>query len=529
MASKPKQCDQASQKELYIGALYDRLRQVNPTTLSFAQICKDITLANVQFSQHFADQFMATIMYGGHVYYNQSNIFSNESTLSAIGSIYSANDVRFTDDNLLKLLAINTGYMLLEKYISIGKQFNENQTELIFKKISDQTSFWKYDNYYNGDPTKDSYVKLIDKHCDAFFCSDSTLILASISKLHGFITRAINNKYNIPQQCLNGIIQSKNLELTKLVLLSGCKLNTDALVSACSTCDIELIKFVLNNKVVPTKKCFDAIVEASDNNPQYMARSEKKNIEKKIISKKSMCIDELKTYGYKITYDDVVSATKKRIMINNFASLGIKLDNKFMEICSDVSFYPYKVDGLKPTTTCLQNECKKAGNLTIIKDLVKRGIKPDIQCLRHACKHKSNIQTIKFLIEKGNLIPDIECLKSIISTISNRTLTYIGDLYTKSVTTSKQYNELKKLDEPNVSNSDDEPNVSNLDDEPNVSNSDDEPNVNDLNNKKSDNSDNDQKFINNDKKPVKKNTVVEKKAINNKKQIKVVLSDTESD
>ena len=499
MAPEPKSNIPPANNNEMVSVMYDKLTQPHHTVNSLSLLCKQISDTHINtgvtFSQLFADAYIqAIVSLCDKAYYNQNSVFSDD-VLMATGAIYSTNDVKLTNENVIKLLSYNTGHILLTKYFTLGKCFDEHQTKLIFNKIPNRLE----QNYYYG--SKSPYIDLVNVY-DVFFRSNNTLILAAEKGLYGFITRAINNKCNLPQKCLDGIIRSKNLELCKLALLSGCKLNTDVLESACETCDVEIIKFVLDNKIVPNNKCFTAIIGADDNNNNYSPyrRKSYKTICKSTTSNKSNCIDLLKIYGYKITYDDIVEATKKQIEIINFASLGIKLDEKFMEICADCGFYPYKVDGLKPTITCLQKECKKSGNLTTIRELVKGGVTPDIQCLKYACQHKSNLQTIKFLIEKGNLVPDIECLNAMIATISNRTLTYISDLYCKSVMTSKKYEEIKKG--VKFDNSDDDEKS---------------------NNEKDSDSD---KLSDEEKKPVKKGTAVVK---NNNKQIKVILSDSDSD
>ena len=481
-----------------IQEIYDKLKQGNHSINTFSAVCKQIhTNASLNFTQLFADTYIDTlvnVLYS--CYYDKQKIFSSNDVSGAFVAIFSNKNINFKCDHIKKLTCYNSGshgYMLFEKY---GRDFTEEQTIEFINATKNNYSHYENDS-------KKSLITFVESS-DWMHFSEKTINMASECQLQKFITKAINKKIVMPQQCLKGIISMKNLELIKLVLLSGCKLDTDSLLSACKTCEPNIIKFILDNKIAPTQKCFDAILTGDDKDDDgyngYSYRRRKPKQSKTQNSVKSDCIALLQTYGYKVTYNDVTNGIKNLVAISNFASLGITVDDKLMDVCSKHSFYPYKSDSKLPIS-CLRNECEKAGNLPIIKNLINKDkLKPDMQCLKSACKHKSNIQTIKFLIEKGNLTPDAECLNNLIQQVSNRCLTYVSDLYLKSVMPN-----LKNVKAQQNSESDSE--------------SDDSKDSNDTSNSESDDS--------SSKKP--KKVAPKKSTKKSVKEVKVVFSDSDSD
>jgi hypothetical protein len=234
----------------------------------------------------------------------------------------------------------------------------------------------------------------------------------------------------IDEKIMNNITAIHSLELLKKATMLGGVLNTKTLEIACisNVEKCEKIKFILDNKINPTRVAFHGIIE-SFNVSERRNRWDRNYDDKDRLLKIQQSIECLVDGGYKITYEDLKVALEKKIIIQNIDRFNITLDESYLEICSKISMYPYNVKNLKPDLTCLRNECKKAGNIQTIRKLIKESdLKPDTECLGEACKIKNNTQVIKLLIEKGAKL-DINCLKFISDTIGNRALGYAFEIY----------------------------------------------------------------------------------------------------
>jgi hypothetical protein len=217
------------------------------------------------------------------------------------------------------------------------------------------------------------------------------------------------------------------VKLVSTLISSGVQVTPECLKHACKTHNTDLVTMFLENKVNPDKTCFDACFESIKDDYYYSRYSSRRTEnEKTIVS----IINSLIKYGYHLTYDDVALATRNKIKLTCDIS-HIKFDEKFMELCSEVSFYPYVLD-VKPSITCLVKECSKAGNLTGVKQMVKMGLVPTNECIEKACSLKNNIATIKYLTSQGASI-NLECVKNIVKSVGNRTLDYIFAEYMNSL------------------------------------------------------------------------------------------------
>ncbi|AYV81423.1 MAG: SWIB/MDM2 domain protein, partial [Harvfovirus sp.] len=221
---------------------------------------------------------------------------------------------------------------------------------------------------------------------------------------------------------------NKNANLVKtLIEMGAVPLNEKLLVKACDAQNYELIKMFLDLKILPTKECFKSLVSADFakyGRRSYYYRKTAKND----MDNTNSLVDLLVSYGFKPDYDDIVIATNNHLKLNNIEMFEIKLDDKFLELCAELNFYPYKLTDVKPNVKCLELACKKAGNLVAIKTLVKSGLKPDLACLQAACQMRSNLATIRFIIDQG-VVPDFICIRHCAATLGNKTLSFLLSLY----------------------------------------------------------------------------------------------------
>lgn len=229
--------------------------------------------------------------------------------------------------------------------------------------------------------------------------------LISYYKDHGF---------NKP---VNNIIHQVNL-----LLKYGSEPNLLCLLNACHIKDKNVIEKILSYKIEPDQKCFEALQDDSHYHGYHVKQSRDAVLVAELI-------DLLIAHGYKLTHNDVQNSLKKGYYINNIKRFNFNFDKKFVEECYSMGYFPYQDLGIKPSIDLLRIECRKTGNITTIKKLVKQGLEPDIDCLRDACRMKSNLANIRYLIEVKKIKPDLQCIKNISQAIHNSSLTYLFTHY----------------------------------------------------------------------------------------------------
>ena len=235
--------------------------------------------------------------------------------------------------------------------------------------------------------------------------------------------------------------------ITKQLITLGPELSDEYLVAACYGSNKDMIEFLLDNKIQPNNKCIPALF-ANEFSKTFIDLDKfnkytlKKSLPNSIKDTGNIKIftaltNILLNYDYNLTYEDLLLLTRNFITINGIEKYNIKFDNKFLETCSDVGFYPAYKHNLKADVSCLQKECKKPGNITAIKELVnKQKVKPDEICLENACRYKSNSATIKFLIENGAKV-SANSVKNIIYATGNSSSCYVIDEYIKCLDKEK--------------------------------------------------------------------------------------------
>jgi hypothetical protein len=144
----------------------------------------------------------------------------------------------------------------------------------------------------------------------------------------------------------------------------------EELYLACLNKRVNIIKIILEQKIIPTHRCFCAILEKINNNIA-ISFLELNNIK--------TTIDHFIHYSYYLTNDDILLLTKKKIIINNsFFTKNLKFNDdekeEFYSYC-DLDFMPEYNDTLFNDILWLRRMCKtakRADDYKIIKQFVKR-------------------------------------------------------------------------------------------------------------------------------------------------------------
>ena len=273
------------------------------------------------------------------------------------------------------------------------------------------------------------HERLFDKLLEKVKPDQTSLELACALGKDDLVKKILMYKIPVTVECINNCTLGNCNEdtLSKLINMGG-KPDTSTLEIACRIRNHKFMKNLLQSRILPNKKCFEAIFNKKYNvgfRYSYRYGSHISETEKKEIA---ATVDILIEHGYKIDYNDVVFALSKECFINDINRFNIDFGPKFLEKCTEYNYYPYDID-TKPTLKCLRIECGRTGNLSTVKKLISKGVKPDIECLRIACNNKSNKQTIHYLVDKYGLKPDLTCLKNNAKHINNVTLNYILENY----------------------------------------------------------------------------------------------------
>jgi hypothetical protein len=369
-------------------------------------------------------------------------------------------DIESLDNNTFKNMSLNTKFA--DYLITFISKMKKISPDLITKIIYSQNKAMIQKILL------DSKLELnfIPEHIE-FICSNYTYLIANTNHnayygtnykisqnipdkdanefTNKLISELINRKIKVSKSAiLLAILHNLNLSTIKTLLTLGPAVCEDYLIAACFSLNKDMIDFLLDNKIEPTSKCMQAIFKmyATDNlgfsvNGIKLGEIRKDKAhslkDTTIIKKYTQIIETLLNYNYKLEYQDVLEATRNFVQVNNIEKYNIKLDSKFLEVCSEVGFYPNYKHDIKADIKCLQKECNKYGNLTAIKELVnKQHLKPDAICMENACKFKSNLQTIKFLYEKGAPI-DHNAVKNIVHSNGNSAMIFIVDEYVRSL------------------------------------------------------------------------------------------------
>jgi hypothetical protein len=256
------------------------------------------------------------------------------------------------------------------------------------------------------------------------------------------VLELINRKIKVPQKAIIcAIMFSINSDIIKQLIPMGPELCQEYLVAACYGNNKVMMEFLLDNKLVPNNQCIPALFTRELPKTFIdIARYNKFTVNKIIpdniknthsIKAISDLVNIILKYNYNLEYNDILVLTKNFIQINQIERYNIKFDSKFLEICSEAGFYPTYNHGTTPDIKCLQKECSKSGNITAIKELIKKHkFKPDNICMQNACRLKSNLPVIRYLSEHGAPIDEF-AVKNIIYATGNSASCFVVDNYLK--------------------------------------------------------------------------------------------------
>jgi hypothetical protein len=325
------------------------------------------------------------------------------------------------------------------------------------EKLLGYTDYYYSKIHYNG-----KYYNLndVDNLISSYDCCDYDYRIfkqACKLKMKKYISKILVQKNDFKKECVFDILHFDDEELFKLIIITTqYKLDIVVLEEACKLNSINIMKFILNNKISPSKTCLKNVVIGNLEKHDYKLNNEAfgsvltiygekycyvenyHNIKYKIGNYEydskiaTMCIELLIQYGYKITQEDVINCILSHIKINNIENMNVELDSKVYDACITANFQISDKLANKMMTDIkgLRNACKNS-SLNIVRQITKSGIKLDNECLRLACSRKGNLPMIRYIVENQNLPLDTKCLLECVSLIKNKQAKYMVESFIK--------------------------------------------------------------------------------------------------
>lgn len=184
------------------------------------------------------------------------------------------------------------------------------------------------------------------------------------------------------------------------------------LEKACEYLNSECIRKVLDQRVIPNKKCFMNVFCSGMRSREHAAE----------------IVDILIGCGYILEPNDVTYAMSKGYgyHINNLQRFDFKLSTECFIACRKQNYFPYKYLKIDQREEEIYAICA-TGKLPELKEYINQhNIKPDVECIRYACKRTGNTGMLRYLIETHKIKPDIECLKELVKVVGNPQLKYLA-------------------------------------------------------------------------------------------------------
>lgn len=238
---------------------------------------------------------------------------------------------------------------------------------------------------------------------------------------------------------LSGLIDKFDGQVTDAMLMAACKalpsskhsvqsllnrgleLSSDHFTEVCALCDESSIDYFLQTSRLPIeRKHFQALIKSKkytradiDDNSGYRwyRYNQKHDPWNESYSMEKM--ELLIKYGYKPDYDDVLFSAKEKKELPEIERFGIILDQKILDACWDVDFYPvsYNFDCVTPEMIMLQGLCKTRRAAEIKKTLKTHAMVPDRKCMENAACFRSNLPIYNHLKNLGGR-PTFKCIKN---------------------------------------------------------------------------------------------------------------------
>ncbi|ATZ80232.1 hypothetical protein BMW23_0174 [Bodo saltans virus] len=186
---------------------------------------------------------------------------------------------------------------------------------------------------------------------------------------------------------VENIILYNKLEDLKNLIICGLKLNKSHLEYSFSCKNNDIIVELLNQKIIPTQKCFVNFIDDLQNlhdDEKINSNGYYDGINIEQYDKFNFLIH----YGYKLTQDDFYLMTSVYHYLPTYEKYGLVINDKIKNICKETLFFPYCEN--KFTKNEILKILEKSPDLKTLKSIIKKyDVKPDqdfVMCLVKTCK-----------------------------------------------------------------------------------------------------------------------------------------------
>lgn len=309
-----------------------------------------------------------------------------------------------TDDLIIKKI-IENQVKLNSKYkqeiISNISTRGQNGNTILFVPICASYKRFNTIKYILEELDIDSFIELIRQIKDSIpsefekILNDYIIKNSELIKKHDSILFLIEFLINKPV-ILKTILKYINLDLSPTR-----KLDILNIVANAQTLDTSLILLIMEgNDVVPNITTFNNLLSKVyyRSNGAYNAKTI------------AEIVDIFILYDFKITKEIVITMLRKGCYVNSIENHPIEIDESILEVCAELSYYPYDFNCIPPPKVMLI-VCSKENNLEQITKFKEKGGKINVECLAKACGVRKNGKTIRYIINECKVKPNDECLE----------------------------------------------------------------------------------------------------------------------
>ena len=359
------------------------------------------------------------------------------------------------DFSILGIMIRNKKLPTIQKYILTTKNIRGKWVCAISIPFNIH-DYYSLGNRYFNENNDQTFYKSVDllkkiKQQNIIFCDDDIILMARYyiycgSYLYDYFSM---NKIIPSDKIINYILETcTTIQFEKLFNLD-IKLKSEYVITACKFINIELILYLLDFNLRISKECIniliDSIIKRKNNSKLYRTEL----YHEMTVQRAIVVFDKLILHGCELTYDNIVNLTKLKATVPDFEKYNIKLQDDFIETCSQYNYYPYNTH-IKHTNNSLSLECSKYGSVKNIQHILEQNpsLKLTQECLENACKIRCNAPVINFIIA-NSIIPNFNCVKNIINSQTHKS--YIINLIaTFENEYLKEKDELFSLREKNI-------------------------------------------------------------------------------
>ena len=203
---------------------------------------------------------------------------------------------------------------------------------------------------------------------------------------------------------MKNAIESGCIDIVEIIG-EKCQLNYDHLLHACKHSDGAAIKYIIENKIIPTYECLEEYIDAVGISGRRYGKYVAEPLSKTGIETIANLIIN---YGVVPDKNIMLKMARKHAMIHNVEKFNIEFDQDYNTFCIETNTNPYNKK-LPYTIDNLATVCRK-GPISAVRKIISQQIVPNEKCLEEAVLSKSNLPTIRELITKHKVKVSLDAL-----------------------------------------------------------------------------------------------------------------------